>query len=247
MTRLIHAELQKLRTVRSTQLIVAGLAAFAVLATFAITTGAGTNGNPPLTPDNYADSLRAPLSLLTGGMLVLGILAMAGEYRHGTVVGTYLLTPRRHRVVAAKAAAVALVAAGTAVVVSVVSSAVAVPIFANRDVALHLGSGDSLLVAGGIAAAAALYAALGVGLGAALRNQTAAITVALVWMLAVEGLVPNILRMETLGRWLPWGTVKAVTGWDGALPVATGAALLLSYAAALLLAGSALVRSRDVV
>ena len=246
MTRLIRTELHKLRTVRSTQLIIAGLAAFAVLATFAITTGAGTNGNPPLTPDSYTDSLRAPLSLLTGGMLVLGILAMAGEYRHGTVVGTYLFTPRRHRVVAAKAMTVALIGAATGLVVSIVSSAVAVPLFADRDVTLHLGSGESLLVIGGIAAAAALYGAVGVGLGAIVRNPTAASTAALVWMLAVEGLLPNILRMDALGRWLPWGTVKAVAQWDGALPVATGAALLVAYAATLLLAGAALVRRSDV-
>jgi hypothetical protein len=79
------------------------------------------------------------------------------------------------------------------------------------------------------------------------RNQTAAVTVALVWMLAVEGLLPNILRIDSLGRWLPWGTVKAVTQWDGALPAAAGAALLVSYVAALLLAGAAMVHRRDVV
>lgn len=247
MTRLIRTELRKLRTVRSTQLIVVALAAFAVLATFATTTGAGTNGNPPLTPDSYTDALRAPLSLLTGGMLVLGILTMAGEYRHATVVGTYLMTPRRHRVVAAKAMTIGLVGAATGLAVSIVSSAVAVPIFADRGVDLALGSGESLLVMGGIAAAAALYGALGVGLGALVRNQTAAVTVALVWMLAVEGLLPNILRMDTLGRWLPWGTVKAVVQWDGALPAATGAALLVTYATALLGAGVAMVRRSDVV
>jgi ABC-2 type transport system permease protein len=246
MTRLIRTELRKLRTVRSAPLIIAGLAAFAVLATFAITTGAGTDGNPPLTPDSYAESLRAPLSLLTGGVLVLGILAMAGEYRHGTVVGTYLLTPRRHRIVAAKAATLALVGAATAALVAVVSSAVAVPVFADRDVALQLGSGESLLVIAGIAAAAALYGALGVGLGAVVRNQTAAVTVALVWMLAVEGLLPNILRMGALGRWLPWGTVKSVTQWDGALPAAVGVALLVTYVSAVVAAGAVMVRRADV-
>jgi predicted DNA repair protein MutK len=128
-----------------------------------------------------------------------------------------------------------------------VSSAVAVPIFAGRDVSLHPGSGDSLLVIGGIIGVTALYAGLGVGLGAAMRNQTAAITVALVWMLAVEGLLPDILRMDGLGRWLPWGTVKAVTQGNGALPPATGAALLLGYVATLLVAGTVLVRRSDVV
>jgi ABC-2 type transport system permease protein len=247
MTRLIAAELRKLRTVRSGQLILAALIVFAVLATFAITTAAGTDGNPPLTPESYPDALRAPLSLLTGGLLVLGILAMAGEYRHGTVVGTFLTAPRRHRVVAAKAVALAFVGAVTAIVVSAVSSAVAVPIFADKHVDLQLGSGDSVTVVAGIAAAAALYGALGVALGGVLRNQTAAVTVALVWMLAVEGLLPDILRVDGLGRWLPWGTVKAVTQWDGALPVVTGAVLLVGYVAALLAAGTVLVRRSDVV
>jgi ABC-2 type transport system permease protein len=247
MTALVRAELRKLRSVRSAPVVLAAIAAVAVLVTIAGTTTAGTNGNAPLTSGSYLDILRGPLSILTGAVLILGILAVAGEYRHGTVVGTYLVTPRRQRVVAAKAFAIAITGVASALVISIVTTAVALPLFAGKHVTMHVGSGRSLLVVLGVAAAAALYGALGVGLGAALRNQTAAITVALVWMLAVEGLIPNILHRQTLGRWLPWGAVKAIAQWDGALPAAAGAGLLLTYAAALLVAGVFLVRRADVV
>jgi ABC-2 type transport system permease protein len=246
MTALVRSELRKLRTVRTPLVVMAGLLVIAVLTTVAGTTGAGHGGNAPLTSASYYDVLRGPLSLLTGAVLVLGILSVAGEYRHGTVVSTYLVVPRRGRVVAAKALALAAVAGCTGVVVSAVTTALAVPLFDGKHVVVPVLSGETVVVVVGVALAGALYAAVGVGVGAAIRNQSGAITVALVWMLAVEGLLPNVLHQERLGRWLPWGTVKALTRWDGALPVAAGVALLTGYALVLLAVGTAFVERTDV-
>ena len=61
--------------------------------------------------------------MLTALVLVsLGVLSTAGEWSHGTVQTTFLLEPRRGRVMAAKAAAVALMGAGVAAVAAGISA-----------------------------------------------------------------------------------------------------------------------------
>jgi hypothetical protein len=51
--------------------------------------------------------VAGPVALLSGAALLLGILSMAGEFRHQTVTQTFLVTPDRGRVVAAKLIALA--------------------------------------------------------------------------------------------------------------------------------------------
>ncbi len=65
------------------------------------------------------------LGLVTALLLVvLGVLSTAGEWSHRTVQTTFLLVPRRGRVVAAKVVAVALMGAVIAAVSSGITAAV---------------------------------------------------------------------------------------------------------------------------
>ena len=99
---------------------------------------------------------------------------------------------------------------------------------------------------------AALYAALGVGLGALIRNQVGAIIGALVYMLVLEslvGLIPGI--RDVLPKYGVGGTSQALRGSDaetGAdyLAQLPGGLLLVAYIAALLIAGIVVMRRRDV-
>ena len=88
-------------------------------------------------------------------LLVLGILVMAGEFRHGTATSTFLITPDRRRVVAAKVVAASLVGVVLALVTSVVTLAVAIPWLQadGVDVASY-GSDIALGLLGSIAATA---------------------------------------------------------------------------------------------
>jgi ABC-2 type transport system permease protein len=246
MITLVQAEFRKLRTTRAPALIAIAVAVFAGLATVATLTAAGHQGNPPLGANSLIDAVRAPLSVLVGAVLMLGVLGVTGEYRHGTIVPSFLITPRRNPVIAAKVATHAIVGAGLSLAVSVVAVGVALPILAAHHVQLPGSIGTAALAAGGATAAAALYGALGAAIGAAIRHQTAAIITVLVWMLAIEGLIPDILRQPGLRQWLPWGAVKAVCGFGGHnLNPVSGGLLLITYTAAVGLLGTRAVRHAD--
>jgi ABC-2 type transport system permease protein len=100
MIRLIRAEFTKLATTRLLYGLTAAMAAFAVLTVAANILD--RQGAPPLSADSLPVFVAAPVTLLSGAALLLGILGMAGELRHQTVTQTFLVTPDRGRVVAAK-------------------------------------------------------------------------------------------------------------------------------------------------
>ncbi|MDQ4004689.1 MAG: hypothetical protein M3135_00080, partial [Actinomycetota bacterium] len=105
---------------------------------------------------------------------VLGVRSFTDEFRYGSILPTFLLQPRRGRVLASKSLAAALWAAGMALVVQAVMVGVAVGLAGTRGARPEIAGAD-LAAMLGLTAGAALWAMLGVGLGAALRHQIAAI------------------------------------------------------------------------
>ena len=96
----------------------------------------------------------------------------------------------------------------------------------------------------GLAVAVALFAVLGVGLAALLRNQVAAVIVGLLWWSQGERLLLALVRQPELERWLPMGAAASLTTpGDGTLPMWAGALVLGAYALAL--AGGRLVVRAD--
>ena len=89
---------------------------------------------------------------------------------------------------------------------------------------------------------------MGVGVGALLRNQTVAVTVALVWVLVVEGVLVGFA--PAVGRWLPGGAGSALTGVatakGGLLPMWGAALLLAGYGLVFAAAGTRLITRRDI-
>jgi ABC-2 type transport system permease protein len=110
-------------------------------------------------------------------------------------------------------------------------------------------AGDyALLVAGG-AAATALWAAIGVGVGAVVRNQVPTLVGLCAWLLFVENLlVGDVAGVGGVGKLLPGAAGKAISGQDPdmLLAPAVGLVLLALYAAAAAAAGSLATSRRDV-
>src|SRR5690348_6991851 len=81
--------------------------------------------------------------------LIVGVVLAAGEFSHGTIAPTFLVTPARGRVVVAKLVVGALVGALLSLGGLVFAWALAALLLSVRSVPLHLGSGAALRVFAG--------------------------------------------------------------------------------------------------
>lgn len=186
-------------------------------------------------------ALRSPFALL------IGILVIAGEYRHGTVGTTFLFTPRRLRVMAAKMVVVGAAGLVFGLVAVGLTAAVELPWLAAKGYAVALTAGQLLHILSGAVVASLLFALIGLGLGALLRHQVAAVVLALVWISFVDTLVEDI--SPTTFAYLPTGAEGDLLGfWTNpvGLPAWAGLLLLVAYATALISAGTWAVVRRDV-
>lgn len=248
MSGLLRAELLKFRTTRMMYgmgLAMVGLVALGVVGTILT---AGRDGRPELATPSAVAEVLSSASQGTVIVLVLGILAMTSEFRHGTITSTLLTSPDRRQVVAAKLAASAVVGAIFAVIASVVMLAIAVPWLGAEGVEGSIVADQLGRAVLGALAATALYGVVGVGVGAVARNQVAALVIALVWIMVVESLLVGLL--PDVGRWLPGGAAAALTGAEppngGMLPMWGGGLLLAAYGVAFAWAGARFTLQRDV-
>jgi ABC-type transport system involved in multi-copper enzyme maturation permease subunit len=178
---------------------------------------------------------------------LLGGMSITSEIRHGTIRPTFLVTPRRGRVVAAKAIASMLTGFGFGLIAATVAAGAGSIALSARGMETHLDVGDYALLLAGSAAATALWAAIGLGVGAVVRNQVATTIALIVWLLFVDNqLAANVAG---LGRFAPGALGQALSGQDPdtLLAPALGALLLALYAVAAAAGGWFATARRDVV
>lgn len=243
MTRLVHAEVLKLVTTRLLLWLSLLLLALTVLViSLNVSQDSASHASEP---GGQRDIVSfAALSALIA--LILGIVASAGEYAHGTAAHTFLVTPVRERVVGAKVLAVALAGLGLGLFAAVSTWALAAIWLGGRSLPIHLFSRDMLDLFLGVLGASALTAAIGVGFGAVVRRQTAAIVVALVWLLVGEPL----LSVAHVQQYAPGHAIAAVVNAghhsSELLDFGPGLAVALAYAIGFGVLGSVLVKRDDV-
>ena len=180
---------------------------------------------------------------------LLGALSITSEFRHGTIRPTLLATPARGLVIVAKVLATMLIGAGFGFVAAIIAASAGAVALRARSVDVRLDGGDyALLIAGGVIAAS-LWAALGVGLGAIVRNQVPALVGICAWLLFVENLLVGDFRLiGDVGRLLPGAAGQALSGQNQGSLVSPGVGLVLLvlYAGITTVAGYVAISRSDI-
>jgi len=185
---------------------------------------------------------------------ILGGLSITGEFRHGTIRPTFVVTPKRGRVLLVKVVVGALFGVAFGLIAAAAAVGVGGAALAQRGVVLSLDGNDYALLLAGTAAGAGLWAAIGTGLGAVVRNQVPLLIGICIWLLFVESLLfedlglKKIAGISDIGRFLPGTLAKEAAGLGDQTLLAPGAAVLglAVYAVAAAAIGWMAIRARDV-
>jgi ABC-2 type transport system permease protein len=200
---LLRAELIKLRTTRTFVVLTAATLAISLLVVVLTTTI-----QDEWTEDDARDLFTSDFTGLF--ILLLGVMGMAGEWRHRTITSTVLAAPRRLRLLSAKTISYAVAGIAISLIVTVTIMAIGTLILSARDLPTA-GLGDLADVLWRNLVVAAYLGAFGVCIGGLIRNQIVAIVGLLLLMFAIEpaviGLAPEV------GKFGP--TLAAPNGFIG--------------------------------
>ncbi|TYK45077.1 ABC transporter permease subunit [Actinomadura decatromicini] len=259
--RAVRAEWTKLRTLPSTAWLLLALAAVTVAVGAAVTGAVDTShcATPAGCQEDMPKLALSGVRLGQVAAVVLGVLAVGGEYATGTITVTLAAVPRRWTVLAAKAAVVAGAVAAAGAVGVLGSLAAGRGILpgngftaANGYPPLSPLDGPTARAAAGTVLYLVLVALLALGAGTALRDQAGAVTAVLgaLWLVPlVAAMVGDDTWRDRLDKYAPMPAglaVQATRNLDR-LPIGpwAGLGVLAAYAAAALLAGAAVLAARD--
>ncbi|MCF6386307.1 ABC transporter permease [Mycobacterium sp. MBM] len=159
---------------------------------------------------------RAALGVAMFGvpvLMILSALTVTGEYRTGMIRTTFMATPRRSRVLVAKAV-VSMLFSGVLAATMVLGSLVLVRAMLDerQGAQLVLTEPAPWRTVGAVTCYAALAALLAVGLGALVRHSAAVIAILLLLPFVVEPLLGAIPGVGSrVGPLLPFANANAFT------------------------------------
>ncbi|MEW6154351.1 MAG: hypothetical protein AB1673_10245 [Actinomycetota bacterium] len=252
-TRLLRAELRKLTTTRMPWAFLVVLVAMAGINAAVVIGGTDFDGTKSfLATAADQQSLVAFASNATVLAGLFGAMAVAREYAHGTVIPTFLSSPRRHRAVLAQYGAIAV--GGTAIglagaALTNVAVAASLP---TTDFGFLIPPSAVVRVLGAAAFAGMAGALLGAGIGTVVRNPGGAVTGAVLALIVAPPLIVQMANEAS--AWVPAPLATALSGVSAeaagvgsqAGPVAAVVALA-AWALVPALVGLVSVQRRDVV
>jgi ABC-2 type transport system permease protein len=252
MINLVRSEVLKIRSTQVWFWMVLLAAAFTTLGTIGQVVTAINDQDSGLPVNYYAIFTQSEGAGVA--LLVLGLLGLTTEFRHKTITPTLLATPNRWRLLAGKAASYAVFAVIYALICVLLNFAIAIIWLSAVDVPVEFGQG----VPGGVAKAfvtLVLTGMFGLGLGAVIRNQAAAMVFGIVYFFILDPVFNYTPWIRKGYAYTPGGAVKAflsngdvenMPGDVHLLAPAAGGVLFLVWALALLVIGGRITLSRDI-
>ena len=240
----LRAELLKAGTTRLLLWFGVGLVAFLVLV---LSIHIGSHDPASLRQPSTQRSVFEFAGLTAIIAILIGAILITAEYAHGTINQSFLAVPVRGRLLVAKLFAAVLVVLVLALAADLVTLLIAELWFHGRGVTLHLDR-YTLAPLLGTVGASMLAAAIGIGIGALFRRQTAAIVSILLWLLIGEGVIGVIGDGARFAPGRALGAVAAAHshGLSDRLGAWPAVVLGLLYAAVFCAAGFLVVLGSDV-
>jgi hypothetical protein len=194
-------------------------------------------------------------------VMLLGALLFTNEFFHQTATATFLATPRRGLVIAAKFVTVVFIAVTFWVVFTALDVAAGSAVLSSMDKPVLLGEWPVQRAILLNLAAYALWGVLGVGLGVLIRNQVAAMVFGTILYLigSFAGVVFFLIRQYLIKQdWvltaqvaLPSEAARIMTTvgqpYPQAAPQWVGAVVMLGYGLLFGMIGAMITKRRDVV
>jgi ABC-2 type transport system permease protein len=179
-------------------------------------------------------------------MFALGALLSTNEFRHGTANSTFVVTPKRERVIAAKLAVGLVIGIAGALLYIAVNAGLGLSILSSRDVTIDSDAAVNAYL--GVGVGLVLGCLFGVALGAVLRNQILTVVAGLVVIL-LAGTFALIIGSD-VGRYFPGESLLGLQGSPEGkgivLSQTTGGLVFAGYCTALAIAGMVLTRVREI-
>lgn len=242
---LLMGELLKLRTTRMVYGLLGALLVIVAIATVATIVELSVT---ELEQEENQGDLFGTAATGVIFLLLLGVMLMSGEFRHGTITQTLLITPNRWKVLGAKLVAAGLLGLAFGAIAELFALVLGVPLLQIRGVDFVFGEeGRSLVV--GTLLATMLCGMVGVALGSVIRNQVVAIVVVFVTLLIAELTLTAIFesRWPEVPKYFPGHAISAVIeGAEDTHSREGGVAVLLGYVLVLGGIGGKFVFQRDV-
>jgi ABC-2 type transport system permease protein len=254
----LRAEWTKLRSLRSTRWTLVALVIFTIGigAIGAAADGSGFHSMSPADKATWDPTNDVLVGMVFGQLaaVVLGVLNVTGEYASGTIRSSVAAVPTRAPLVVAKA----IVVGGLVLIVGEIVAFISF-LLGQAILSIHADTPTASLTDPAVARAvllAGLYLPLitlmSLGLGFVLRHTAGAISIMVALLLVIPGLV-GLLPSGTqnvLGQVMPEqiaaSSLAAVVPVPHSLSPLAGSLVLIAYTLVALVAGTVVLRRRDV-
>ncbi|MEQ8716187.1 MAG: hypothetical protein RIE08_01130 [Acidimicrobiales bacterium] len=211
--RLLRAEIRKLTSTRMPLAFVVVLAAISATTASAVIWGKDFDGTKTFV--STAADQRSLVAFAANATVIgalYGAIAVSREYAHGTVIPTFLSSPRRHRATTAQSSAIALGGAVIGLLGAGFTVAAVAASLTTTEFGFSVSAAGVVRVIAAAAFSGAVGALLGGGIGAVVRNTGGAVVGVVLALVIGPPLIVQLI--SDASRWIPAPLAIALSGVD---------------------------------